>query len=75
MSHLQNSNTPKIKCENYETIYFKFLFDDSQTIDDILVNIDHLKIKFLKLKADGFELIQPVDSGYCFISKPKFFKF
>ena len=53
----------------YESVYFKYCFEDCKTIDEVLYCIDRLKDQFEQWKKEGHELTQPVDTGYCFIDK------
>lgn len=53
----------------YESVYFKYCFEECAKIDDILERLDALKQQFEQWKIEGHELTQPVDSGYCFIDK------
>jgi hypothetical protein len=54
---------------DYESVYFKYCFEDCTKIDDILERLEGLKQLFEQYKKEGHELIQPVDTGYCFIDK------
>lgn len=54
---------------DYESVYFKYCFEDCTKIDDILERLESLKNLFEQYKKDGHELTQPVDNGYCFIDK------
>lgn len=54
---------------DYESVYFKYCFEDCTKIDDILERLESLKKLFEQYKKDGHELTQPVDNGYCFIDK------
>lgn len=54
---------------DYESVYFKYCFEDCMKIDDILERLEGLKQLFEQFKKDGHELTQPVDNGYCFIDK------
>ena len=53
----------------YESVYFKYWFENCKTIDEVLCGIESLKLMFEQWKKDGHELTQPVDTGYCFIDK------
>ena len=53
----------------YESVYFKYWFEDCKTIDEVLSCIEGLKQTFEQWKKEGHELTQPVDTGYCFIDK------
>jgi hypothetical protein len=53
----------------YESLYFKYWFDGCKTIDEVLCGVEALKIQFEEWKKEGYQLRQPVDTGYCFIDK------
>lgn len=53
----------------YESVYFKYWFENCKTIDEVLSGIEGLKQTFEQWKKEGHELTQPVDTGYCFIDK------
>lgn len=56
-------------CIEYETIYFKYCFEDCNTMDEIIEVLDELKKQFEEWKKEGHKLTQPVNNGYCFIDK------
>lgn len=67
-----NESECESECETrieYESIYFKYCFDNCQNINDVIETLDSLKEYFIQLKKEGHELTQPVDTGYCFIDK------
>ena len=53
----------------YESVYFKYCFDNCETIDEVISRLNNLKQQFEQYKKDGHKLTQPVDTGYCFIDK------
>lgn len=53
----------------YELIHFKSWFEGCTTIDEVLSGVDALKQQLEQFKKDGHELLQPVDTGYCYINK------
>ena len=70
MKNYNNNN----ECESeediqYESVYFKYWFENCKTIDEVLSGIEGLKQTFEQWKKEGHELTQPVDTGYCFIDK------
>lgn len=71
---LDYDNNNNSECESeediqYESVYFKYWFENCKTIDEVLSNIEGLKQTFEQWKKEGHELTQPVDTGYCFIDK------
>jgi len=53
----------------YESVYFKYCFDGCETIDDVIDSLESLKTYFQKIKDEGHNLREPVDSGHCFLTK------
>lgn len=56
--------------DRHETVYFKYEFEGLSNIDDIIKRLNELKEMFEYFKEQGCELLEPVDTGYCFIKKP-----
>jgi hypothetical protein len=54
---------------NYETVYFKYEFDGCQNIDEVIQQLENLKVYFQTIKNEGHNLLQPVDSGHCILTK------
>jgi len=58
------------ECRNEDEIfYFKYEFEGSKEIDDILCNLERLKHIFENYKNNGYKLREDVNSGYCFLYK------
>jgi hypothetical protein len=55
--------------KDYELVLFKYWFEGCKTIDEVLSGIDVLKETFEQWKKEGHELVQEVDTGYCYIDK------
>ena len=55
--------------KEYNSIYFKYCFEQCNDIDDILNTLNSLKEYFEQLAKDGHKLVSPVCDGYCFIDK------
>lgn len=64
-----NSECESEEDVQYESVYFKYWFENCKTIDEVLSGIEGLKQTFEQWKKEGHELTQPVDTGYCFIDK------
>ena len=54
---------------NYETVYFKYEFDGCQNIDEVIQQLENLKIYFQTIKNEGHNLLEPIDSGHCILTK------
>ena len=55
--------------ENMMGIRFKWLADGAETIDDIIGFLQSEIDWYMKLKAEGWELCEPVQDDYGFIKK------
>ena len=55
--------------EEYKSIYFKYCFEQCNSIDDILTTLNSLKEYFEQLAKDGHNLVYPVCDGYCVFDK------
>jgi len=55
--------------ENTDVTYFKYAFDGINKIDDIIQRLEGLKVAYENLKKEGFELVEPVDGGYCYCKR------
>ena len=53
----------------FETIYFKYLFENCHNIDDILERLRSLTEQFQQYKDEGHQLLSPVYGGWCEIDK------
>jgi len=60
------------ECEEkeHETVYFKYEFEGCETIESILERLEDLKQQFLYYKEHGYKMVDPVDTGFCFLEKP-----
>lgn len=54
---------------NYETVYFKYEFDGCQNIDEVIQQLENLKVYFQTIKNEGHNLLEPIDSGHCILTK------
>jgi hypothetical protein len=55
--------------EEHESFYFKYCFENCTNISQIIIRLEEIKAIFEEYQRNGYELISPVDSGYCFIDK------
>jgi hypothetical protein len=55
--------------ERYESVSFKYYFDECSDIDTIIQALDYLKTKFESYKNTGHNLVHSVQDGCCFIDK------
>jgi hypothetical protein len=55
--------------EEYQSIYFKYCFEQCNNITEVINTLNSLKEYFEQLSKDGNELVSPVCDGYCFFNK------
>jgi hypothetical protein len=53
----------------YEMVYFKYCFEGIDNIQSVIDRLQGLKEFFEKLKEEGHNLVEPIDSGFCTIDK------
>lgn len=53
----------------YDSFYFKYLFEQCESVDDIILELESLTELFKKYKENNCNLLAPVDNGYVFIEK------
>jgi hypothetical protein len=69
-SECNNSyNSEECDSEEYNSIYFKYCFEQCNNISDVINTLNSLKEYFEQLAKDGNELVSPVCDGYCFFDK------
>jgi hypothetical protein len=66
---LDPDDEPEDDEENTDVTYFKYAFDGINKIDDIIQRLEGLKVAYENLKKEGFELVEPVDGGYCYCKR------
>lgn len=66
---LDDEEMEEIEDEDEITIRGKWIFDGSETIDDMIKQLDGVKKYLIDLKNDNFELINTIDDDYGFLRR------